>query len=107
MVKRWRREWEIHGLDFGNCHCGAGMGTMRKQRPIAIQTMAKLVHIRCTRAEAEQLLAYLLARDQGDDAWWYYGNREHFERRHKSLKAALERSIAQASSMETHREVEP
>jgi hypothetical protein len=33
MVKRWRREWESHGRDFGNCHCGAGMGTMRKHRP--------------------------------------------------------------------------
>ena len=34
MVKRWRKEWEIHGRDFGNCHCGAGMGTMRKHRPL-------------------------------------------------------------------------
>lgn len=33
MVKRWRREWENHGHDFGNCHCGAGIGTMRKHRP--------------------------------------------------------------------------
>ena len=33
MVKRWRMEWEKHGRDFGNCHCGAGMGTMRKHRP--------------------------------------------------------------------------
>lgn len=33
MVKRWRKEWENHGRDFGNCHCGAGMGTMRKHRP--------------------------------------------------------------------------
>lgn len=33
MVKRWRREWLNHGRDFGNCHCGAGMGTMRKHRP--------------------------------------------------------------------------
>ena len=33
MVKRWRREWQIHGGDFGNCHCGAGMGTMRKHKP--------------------------------------------------------------------------
>lgn len=32
MVKRWRREWEVHGRNFGNCHCGAGMGTMRKHR---------------------------------------------------------------------------
>jgi len=34
MIKRWRREWEIHGRDFGNCHCGLGMGTMRKHRPL-------------------------------------------------------------------------
>jgi hypothetical protein len=33
MVKRWRREWELHGRDFGRCHCGLGMGTMRKHRP--------------------------------------------------------------------------
>jgi len=33
MVKRWRQEWISHGRDFGNCHCGAGMGTMRKHRP--------------------------------------------------------------------------
>jgi hypothetical protein len=33
MVKRWRQEWIIHGRNFGDCHCGAGMGTMRKHRP--------------------------------------------------------------------------
>ena len=33
MVKRWRREWQAHGRDFGNCHCGLGLGTMRKHRP--------------------------------------------------------------------------
>lgn len=33
MVKRWRQEWINHGRDFGQCHCGAGMGTMRKHRP--------------------------------------------------------------------------
>jgi hypothetical protein len=33
MVKRWRIEWEAHGRNFGNCHCGRGMGTMRKHRP--------------------------------------------------------------------------
>lgn len=33
MVKRWRIEWKKHGRDFGNCHCGRGMGTMRKRRP--------------------------------------------------------------------------
>jgi hypothetical protein len=33
MVKRWRREWHNHGRDFGKCHCGAGIGTMRKHRP--------------------------------------------------------------------------
>jgi hypothetical protein len=34
MVRRWRREWEVHGRNFGNCHCGLGMGTMRKHRPL-------------------------------------------------------------------------
>jgi hypothetical protein len=33
MVRRWRQEWAQHGRDFGNCHCGRGMGTMRKHRP--------------------------------------------------------------------------
>jgi len=33
MVKRWRQEWEIHDRDFNSCHCGLGMGTMRKHRP--------------------------------------------------------------------------
>lgn len=33
MVKRWREEWRKHGSDFGGCHCGNGMGTMRKHRP--------------------------------------------------------------------------
>lgn len=33
MVKRWRLEWSLHGNNFGNCHCGAGIGTMRKHRP--------------------------------------------------------------------------
>lgn len=33
MVKRWYVEWVAHGRDFGNCHCGKGMGTMRKHRP--------------------------------------------------------------------------
>lgn len=32
MVKRWRQEWEVHGRDFGKCHCGKGIGTMRKHR---------------------------------------------------------------------------
>lgn len=33
MVRRWRQEWINHGYDFGACHCGAGIGTMRKHRP--------------------------------------------------------------------------
>lgn len=33
MVKRWREEWATHGRNFGSCHCGLGMGTMRKHRP--------------------------------------------------------------------------
>lgn len=33
MVRRWRQEWESHDRDFGNCHCGRGIGTMRKRRP--------------------------------------------------------------------------
>ena len=33
MVRRWRREWEAHGRNFGACHCALGIGTMRKHRP--------------------------------------------------------------------------
>jgi hypothetical protein len=33
MVKRWRVEWEKHGRDFSKCHCGNGIGTMRKHKP--------------------------------------------------------------------------
>lgn len=33
MIKRWRKEWITHGRNFGACHCGRGMGTMRKHRP--------------------------------------------------------------------------
>lgn len=33
MIRRWRQEWQNHGRDFGKCHCGLGMGTMRKHRP--------------------------------------------------------------------------
>jgi hypothetical protein len=36
MIKRWRQELEKHGGDFGNCHCGRGMGTMRKHRPMKV-----------------------------------------------------------------------
>lgn len=33
MLRRWHRERLNHGGDFGDCHCGKGMGTMRKHRP--------------------------------------------------------------------------
>lgn len=33
MIKRWRREWRLHDSNFGTCHCGRGMGTMRKHKP--------------------------------------------------------------------------
>lgn len=51
MVKRWRAEWESHGRDFGNCHCGKGMGTMRKHRPYEGHGA------RCNLCGLEQLLA--------------------------------------------------
>lgn len=41
MVRRWRIEWEKHGRDFGNCHCGRGMGTMRKHRPFESHSSSK------------------------------------------------------------------
>lgn len=32
MIRRWRQEWQAHGRNFGNCHCGLGLGTMRKHK---------------------------------------------------------------------------
>ena len=52
-----------------------------------------LVTIRMTLAEAQQVLSYINARDQGDDSGWYYAPKINFERRHASLKAMFERVI--------------
>ena len=55
--------------------------------------MSRLVTIRVTKAEAQQLLAYVNSRDQGEIAGWYYSPKKDFERRHASLKEILERVL--------------
>jgi hypothetical protein len=53
-----------------------------------------LVTVRLTRTEAEQLLSYAAHRDIcGEAPGWYYGNREHFERRHASILNVLTRAL--------------
>jgi len=47
-----------------------------------------------TKAEAQQLLSYVNARDEGADSGWYYAPKKDFERRHGSLKAILERVLS-------------
>lgn len=42
-----------------------------------------------TRQQAEQVLAYVRHRDSGPDCGWYYGSKEHFEKRHQQIKTAL------------------
>ena len=39
-----------------------------------------------TRAEADQLLDYALHREREG---WYYGNREHYDKRHESIVGKL------------------
>jgi hypothetical protein len=60
-----------------------------------VRPMARLVTIRCTRAEAAQLLAYLTERDRGAAGGWYFGERKDFDRRHTSLKSMLEKVLAE------------
>jgi len=47
-----------------------------------------------TKTEIVDLIEYVLERDRGDGAGWYYGNKEQFQKRHDSiidkLNAALE-----------------
>lgn len=45
-----------------------------------------------TRAEARQLLSYAEARERPvtfEQGYWYYGNRENFEKRHERIKDKL------------------
>jgi hypothetical protein len=52
MVKRWRQEWLKHGRDFKACHCGAGLGTMRKHRPYESHPSSSCGLCRALREEA-------------------------------------------------------
>lgn len=38
-----------------------------------------------TEAESDHVFTCLEARDQGQDAGWYYGDKQQFENRHKRL----------------------
>ena len=44
-------------------------------------------------AEVDHVLACLKGRDEGQDAGWYYGAKDLFERRHKYLIALFETSF--------------
>lgn len=73
MVKRWRIEWEKHGRDFGNCHCGRGMGTMRKHRPRESHSSSKCrvcalerLMVRKARRQARYAAKQLVAGCLGD-----------------------------------------
>lgn len=46
--------------------------------------------VRLSRGEIEQMLWYVVDREQGNDAGWYVGNKESFEARHRSIKEKLE-----------------
>ena len=46
-----------------------------------------------TMAELWQLHEYVTARDEGDDAGWYYGNKQQFEKRHAVIEHKLEECI--------------
>lgn len=64
----------------------------------------KLVTIRVTQAEADQLLSYVAHRDIcGEAPGWYYGNKEHFERRHASLVEVITRAISTNADRENER----
>jgi len=60
----------------------------------------KLITIRCTPYEAEQLLQYVKTRDRGADEGWYYGNKDQFERRHASLLEILEQALSEPDRSE-------
>lgn len=51
-----------------------------------------------TRASLEQLRAYVHTRDE---TGWYYGNREHFERRHQALVKWIETEIQKRDNATT------
>ena len=42
-----------------------------------------------TQAEKNQLISYVEGRDQGEYTGWYYGNKEHFNKRHESILKKL------------------
>lgn len=57
--------------------------------------MAKRSYIlKFSAQEVDQILAYVYARDQGDDHGWYYGMKESFEARHRSIIKKLQDAIA-------------
>jgi hypothetical protein len=51
------------------------------------------INLRFSLAEVLQLLSYARARDEGDDAGWYYGDKDAFEARHKRIIDRLDDTV--------------
>lgn len=46
-----------------------------------------------TKAEVDDLIEYVLERDRGDGAGWYYGNKAQFQKRHDSIIGKLNTAL--------------
>ena len=57
-----------------------------------------LVTVRMTQAEVAQMLEYLWERDREG---WYMGNREQFERRHKSIRECLDKALRKSMNADS------
>jgi hypothetical protein len=53
----------------------------------------KKITVELTEAELDQLRQYIHERDCGENRGWYYGNKEHFENRHKHLTDAFTKAL--------------
>jgi len=56
----------------------------------------RVQELKFKRTELEQLLLYCKERDMG----WYYGNKEHFEKRHFEIKTQIERALEDLKTKE-------
>ena len=45
-----------------------------------------------------QLQSYIYARKNGNPAYWYYGNKKQFEKRHNELKTWINNAVDYATS---------
>ena len=53
----------------------------------------KVYNLYFTKTELKQLLNYLVDRDNGNSAGWYYGNKLQFEKRHFEIQTRIERIL--------------